>query len=155
MKQVPFQIREQLVPSAANGFVSSEMLNNYLDQSKFKGLVILAVELEFETDIDDLANNDEFYIQIVTQEFSAEAYRDDRDVKFKRKQRFKMAAAGTHELKGNYNWVLGKSCIIPTEKYWIQFQTIGQAGATTVNVTLDCVMGFIGQSTWNKITSSN
>lgn len=152
MKQVPFQIRQQITPTAANAFASVEMLNNYLNKDKRKGLVIQTVELELETDL-EYADSDEFLVQIVTQEFAAEAFYDDKDVKFKRKPRIALTTSGKIILNQVWSWSLGKRCIIPTEKFWIQFQTVGQSAAIVANVVLHCKMGFLDQTAWNRITS--
>ena len=153
MRNVPFQIREQLVPGAANGFISAEMLNSYLDKDKRKALVIQSVLLELETDIDIVVDLDEFFFQITSQELAAEGFLDDKDVKFKRKVTIKMVTSGITIWNQVWSWGCGRTCIITTEKFWLQFQTVGQAGATTVNVVLNCVMGFIDETTWNRITS--
>lgn len=129
------------------------MLNHYLDLTTRKALVIKKVSLELETDLDIVVEADEFYLQICTQELAAEGFLDDKDVKFKRKQVFKMTTSGKVEVSNVYTWWCGKTLVIPTSKYWIQFQTIGQAGAMTINVVFDAVMGFIDETTWNKITS--
>ena len=145
-------MREQLVPSAANAYVEQEMINEYLDKDNRKALVIRAITIELETDIEYVAS-DEFFIQITTQEFGAEAFLDDKDVKFKRKHRFLITTEGMVEHQGIMSFPMGNSVIIPTSKFWIGFQTVGQSAAITVNIVLDCVMGFINEITWNRITA--
>lgn len=152
MKQVPFQIREQIVPASANAFTSVEMLNNYLNKDKRKGLVIKAIDIELETDI-EYADGDEWFVQIVTQEYAAEGFLDDKDVKYKIKKQFKFTTSGlAYHHQVHHEWC-GKKVIIPTQKFWVQTQTVGQSAAITVNIVLHCVMAFINETTWNRITS--
>lgn len=152
MRNVPFQIREQLTPGSANAFKSSEMLNNYLNKEKRKALVVYGVTVELETDF-EYADGDEFLIQIVDKELTAEGFLDDANVLFKRKFRIALTTSGKIEFHQVQYFPCPKNLIITTNKYWIQIQTVGQSAAIVTNVVLDAVMGFIPEATWNKITA--